>query len=267
MTFIFLNLNGTRAIADAKPQNDDTTNSVKQYITAGEFVSPVLLQRIRKYFPQAAVCQIYGQTEASGFTTIFAFNDLEDRHLLETRPASCGRPMPGLQYKIVDVETEEALGPNQEGELRIKSKFLMNGYYNMDSTSAFDDEGYLKTGDLVYFDEEFCFYVVDRIKELLKYRGWHVAPQMIEKVLVKHEAVSAAVVIGVPDEEDGEHPMAYVILKGSCNLMEEDLRSFVDENVDERKKLRGGVKFIDSFPRTATGKINRRLLKQLHGNK
>lgn len=181
---------------------------------------------------------------------------------MENKPASCGRPMPGFEYKVVDVESERRLGPNIEGELRVRSKYLMNGYYNKDSSASFDEEGFLKTGDLVYYDEEFCFYIVDRIKETFKFNGWQIAPQDIERVLLNHPAVSMAVVVGIPDKLGGELATAYVILKKNCNCTEEELKTFVDENVDYKKKLRGGVKFVESFPRTVTGKVNRRLLKQ-----
>lgn len=184
------------------------------------------------------------------------------------KPASCGRPMPGFDYKVVDVENEKRLlGSNAAGELRVRSKYMMNGYYNLDATVAFDEDGFLKTGDVAYYDEEFCFYIVDRIKEMFKFKGWHVTPQVIEKVVMEHEAVSAAVVIGVPDDVDGEHAMACVILKDGHSCTEDELMGYVSERMDYKKKLHGGVKFVDSFPRTATGKVNRRLLKQLYGNK
>lgn len=175
--------------------------------------------------------------------------------------------MPGFDYKIVDVETGKRLGPGQPGELRVRSKYTMNGYYEMDSSSCFDEEGFLKTGDVVYYDDEFCFFIVNRIKEMLKYRGWHVVPQVIEKVLLSHPGVSCAVVFGIPHEKDGEHPTACVILKENFTVGEEALRAFVEERVDDRKRLRGGVKFVHNFPRTATGKVNRRLLKQMFTNK
>lgn len=84
---------------------------------------------------------------------------------------------------MVDPETEKICGPNQNGELRVKSDFTMNGYFGRDSSESYDEEGWLKTGDIVYYDEDEFLFVVDRIKDLLKYRSWHVAPAMLEKVL------------------------------------------------------------------------------------
>lgn len=261
---MFLNPIATQTIAQSTIAEGVSTSSLKQYITAGEFTSPVSLQRIRKHFPQAAVCQIYGLTETTGFITSFCFKNAEDRRLMKTKPASCGRPMPGFEYKVVDVESGRKLGSNVEGELRVRSKYLINGYYNMDSSTTFDEEGFLKTGDLVSYDDEFCFYIVDRIKEMFKFNGWHIAPQDIEKVLLNHPAVSAAVVVGIPAEMGGEIAAACVILKKDCSCTEGELKMFVDERVDQKRKLHGGVKFVESFPRTVTGKVNRRLLKQLY---
>lgn len=140
----------------------------------------------------------------------------------------------------------------------------MKGYYNLDSSGVYDEDGYVKTGDIVYYDEEFCFFVVDCIKEMLKYRSWHVAPATLEEILLTHPVVKAAVVVGVPDKEDGEHPMACVILKpGAKRVLGEEIRRYVDERVDDRKKLRGGVVFVKSFPTTPSGKISRRFLKDL----
>lgn len=157
------------------------------------------------------------------------------------------------------------LDHNQQGELRIKSETLMNGYHNMDSSEAFDADGWLKTGDVCYYDQDQCFYVVDRIKEMLKYRSWHVVPAVIEQVLLSHAAVKKAIVIGIPHEEDGEHPMAVVILDENCdtNVSAKDLEDYVAERVGERSKLRAGVKFVEDLPVTPTGKYKRRQVRDM----
>lgn len=139
----------------------------------------------------------------------------------------------------------------------------MTGYYNLDSSSAFDKEGWLRTGDVVYYDEDFCFYVVDRIKEMLKFRGWHVVPALLEDILRTHPAVESAAVVGLPHKTDGDLPAACVILKGGFdNCKPEDIQKFVDEKVDDFRKLRGGVKIVKAFPRTATDKVDRKKIKE-----
>lgn len=114
----------------------------------------------------------------------------------------------------------------------------MKGYHNMDSSSNYDAEGCLKTGDMVYFDQDFCFYIVDRIKEVIKYRSWHVPLAFIQKILNSHPHVAVSVVIGIPHEVDGEYPLACVIAKNDyvARIDEHEIMKFVNERVDERKK-------------------------------
>lgn len=137
----------------------------------------------------------------------------------------------------------------------------MNGYYNLDSSSCWDSEGFLKTGDILYFDEDYCFFHVDRIKEMLKYKSWHVAPAFLESVLHEHPAVANAVVVGLPHPEDGDHPLAFVVLHKGNSTPAEEILKFVNDQVHDRQKLRGGLYIIDEFPLTPSGKIQRRELR------
>jgi 4-coumarate--CoA ligase len=138
----------------------------------------------------------------------------------------------------------------------------MNGYFNADSSESFDEDGWLKTGDIVYYDEDYCFYVVDRIKEAFKYQGWFIAPLVLENELLKHPAVKLAVVIGVP-KDDGYHPMGLVVVREGFDVSEKEIEKFVEERVPERQRLRAGVKFIKSVPMTVTGKVKRREIRQM----
>lgn len=139
----------------------------------------------------------------------------------------------------------------------------MNGYHNKDSSEAFKD-GWLKTGDIVYYDTDYCFYVVDRIKEMLKYKSWHIAPAMLENIINSHPAVKFSVVIGIPHEEDGDHPMAVVVLNNpQLETSAEDIETFLAEKVEDRQRLRAGVKFVQEIPLTPSGKIKRQELKQM----
>ncbi|KAI4471465.1 long-chain-fatty-acid--coa ligase [Holotrichia oblita] len=237
--------------------------SLKHVTIGGAPVSLNLFNGLEKTFPRAKVIQGYGWTEVGGIITISSPNSSQDLMLLENKPLSCGRPIPGIWYKLVDLETEKALGPNKRGELRLKTDYQMNGYYNMDSSNAWDSQGWIRTGDICYYDEDYCFYVIDRLKELIKYRGWHVSPALLEGILVKHPAVKMAVVIGVPHDQDNEHPLALVMLTNKDNntINEDQLRKFVDDQVDDNKKLRAGVRFIEDMPKTPTGKVRRYFLK------
>ena len=139
----------------------------------------------------------------------------------------------------------------------------MNGYYKQDSSSTWDSNGWLKTGDIVYYDEDRFFYIVDRIKEMLKYRSWHVAPAVLEMVIDQHPDVKSSIVIGVPHPEDGDHPCACVILNEDAEVTAEEIIKFVEERVDDRQRLRGGVKFIKNVPTTPTGKVRRKDLRDM----
>lgn len=155
------------------------------------------------------------------------------------------------------------MGPNKIGELRVKTKLQMKGYYEADSSKAWDDEGYINTGDIVYYDEDFCFYVVDRLKELIKYRGWHIQPAKIEMILSRHPCIKSAVVLGVQHDEDGEHALGVVELSDDASgTTSEELLQYVEKAVDDRQRLRAGIIFVNNIPYTPSGKINRRLLKQ-----
>ncbi|XP_045464647.1 4-coumarate--CoA ligase 1-like [Harmonia axyridis] len=245
----------------SRPESVDTS-SLHALATGGGPISEKLVHSLRDVLPGTFIMQLYGQTEVCGASTMFQTRRIDDQLLLHYKPGSVGRPMPGFWMKIVNTETGELLGPNENGELRIKSDFLMVGYHQRDCSEAYDEHGWFKTGDVAYYDEFQCFYIVDRIKEMLKFRGWHVQPVMLENVLMSHPAVSGAVVVGIPDEEDGDHPMGLVVLKEDFfDIDPKVLEVFVEERVQDRQRLRAGVKIIDHIPITNTGKIKRLFLK------
>ncbi len=206
---------------------------------------------------KVAVTQGYGMTEASPVTH---FNSL----LLPGKPkaGSVGVCVPGTLTRVVDVVSREDLGPNQEGELWIQGPQVMQGYLNNPQATAatVDAEGWLHTGDVGYGDEDGCFWIVDRVKELIKYKGLQVAPAELEAVLITHPAVADAAVIGVPDEEAGELPKAFVVRKG--DVTEEEIMAYVAERVASYKRIRS-VQFIEQVPKSPTGKILRRVLKTM----
>ncbi|XP_018327283.1 luciferin 4-monooxygenase-like [Agrilus planipennis] len=139
----------------------------------------------------------------------------------------------------------------------------MNGYYNLISPDTYDLEGFIRTGDIGYYDEDEYIYITDRCKEMLKYKSFPVSPSSIEDVLSRHPAVKHGVVIGVPHEVDGDHPIALVVLKDGVEIDPAEIKKFVDDKVDDRKRLRGGVKIIKDMPLSPTGKPDRRLLKNM----
>jgi len=158
-----------------------------------------------------SIWQGYGMTEASGAT------HLNPRTLDPAKISSVGPPVASCESKIVDLETGTTLGPNQKGEICVRGPNIMRGYLNRPDATAqsLDPEGWYHTGDIGYADEESYFYVVDRLKELIKYSGYQVAPAELEAVLVSHPGITDAAVIPSPDEEHGEVPKAFVVRKGA----------------------------------------------------
>lgn len=199
------------------------------------------------------IIQGYGLTEVAGACHIRALgSDLD-------RPGSVGPVLQNTESKVIDVETGAALGPNENGEVLVRGPHIMLGYLNNPEATAhsIDEEGWFHTGDIGYADDDGCFYIVDRVKELIKYKAYQVAPAELEALLLTHEAIADAAVIPSPDEEAGEIPKAFVLLKGE--LSEQDLMAWVAERVAPHKKIRR-VEFVDEIPKSASGKILRRLL-------
>lgn len=222
-----------------------------------------VLRKIQKQLPNHYVELAYGMTELAGCIT--SLDPVLDKNLIIKETfATSGRVLPGVTLKVVDVDTGRKLGFYERGELLVKSSTVTRGYYNQSSDGIYDDDGWLKTGDIVYYDENYCFYIVDRIKEMFKYKSWHIVPAVLETVIQEHPAVRDCVVFGIPHETDGDLPTAVIILKDNYgNIKEEEIIKFVDERVDERQKLRGGIKFTDDLPRTPSGKIMRREVRKL----
>lgn len=172
---------------------------------------------------------------------------------------SVGVPAPNTECKVADLGTGEALGPGQRGEVCVRGPQIMKGYLNNPDATAqtIDPEGWLHTGDIGYVDEDGHFFIVDRAKELIKYKGLQVAPAELEAVLVTHPCVADAAVIPCPDEEAGEVPKAIVVLRQPSPA--EAIMQFVAERVAPHKRIRY-VEFVDTIPKSPSGKILRRVL-------
>ena len=137
-----------------------------------------------------------------------------------------GSPLSRTQSKVVDIDTGEALGPHQRGELCIKGPQVMKGYlYDPEATKrAIDPSGWFHTGVITYYDEDGEFFVVDRLKELIKVKGYQVSPTELEDLIMSHPAVADAAIIGVPDDYAGELPRAYMVKKPGASVNEEDIK-------------------------------------------
>lgn len=173
----------------------------------------------------------------------------------------CGHPIPNTLAKIIDIETGEALGPNEDGELLVAGPQVMKGYYkNESATSKTVIDGWLHTGDIARYNEDGQFFIVDRLKELIKVKGLQVAPSELEDLIRRHPGVNDVAVVGVPDDRAGELPRAYVVRKNR-QVLEESIVDWVRERAAPHKHLAAGVMFVDTLPKNQTGKILRRELK------
>ena len=199
------------------------------------------------------VKQGYGMTEMSPVTHL----DSDDPGKI--RIGAIGHCIPNTECQMVDIETGVALGPNREGELWIRGPQAMLGYLNNPEATAacLDDEGWYHSGDIGHVDEDGYFYLVDRVKELSKYKGMQVAPAELEAVLLTNTTIADAAVIPSPDEEAGEVPKAFGVLKGE--ITPEEIMEFVAGKVAPHKKIRR-LEVVGQFPKSASGKILRRVL-------
>ncbi|KAK9751925.1 AMP-binding enzyme C-terminal domain [Popillia japonica] len=190
--------------------------------------------------------QMYGITETTSIT-------ISVPALTEKR-GSVGKVLPTMSVLIRDPDSGESLGANQLGEICFKGDLIMKGYYRNPTATKniFIEDGWLRTGDLGYFDEDEYFFVVDRLTELIKYRGYQVPPGQLESILLRHPAVRECGVVGMPDEEFGELPMAFVVRQSGVDITERELIDYVAANVSNEKQLRGGVRFIEHMPKNAT---------------
>jgi acyl-CoA synthetase (AMP-forming)/AMP-acid ligase II len=199
------------------------------------------------------VMQGWGLTETSPVLTTNAGAPLGVRH------GSVGVLLPNTELRVVDPATGADVGRNDDGELVARGPQVMKGYLNSPQATAdmLDPDGWLHTGDLGHVDDDGYVYVVDRVKELIKYKGLQVAPAELEAVLLAHPAVADVAVVPSPDEEAGEVPKAFVVAR--TPLEPEEVMAFVAERVAPYKRLRR-VEFVDEIPKSLSGKILRRVL-------
>jgi long-chain acyl-CoA synthetase len=199
----------------------------------------------------------YGLTEASPVTHA---NPL-DPTLETVKIGSIGLTWPDTEAAIMDPTTGELVVYGDIGELVIKGPQVMKGYWNMpEETAEVLKNGWLHTGDIARVDEEGYFYIVDRAKDLIKFRGYSVYPREIEDVLYEHTAVRIAAVVGKPDEVSGEIPKAFLVLKDGAEATEEEMIEFVRERIAPYKRIRE-VEFRDELPMTLVGKVLKKDLR------
>jgi acyl-CoA synthetase (AMP-forming)/AMP-acid ligase II len=228
--------------------------SALRMLGSGGAAAGAALERAAAERLGCVVAQGYGITEAGPLVAVGPVTEPE-----RIVPGSPGRLVPGTEAKVVDTVTGESLPRGADGEIWVRGPQLMDGYRDDPAATAasLDAGGWLHTGDLGHFDEDGNIFLVDRLKELIKVRGFQVAPAELEAVLTSHPAVADAAVVGVPDEADGERPRAYVVTRGELDA--DSLRAYVAERVAPYKRL-AEIEVVDQVPRSMTGKLLRRVL-------
>jgi len=255
VTYYFVVPPVIRALANA-PIDLSRLKSVK-YIFSGAVPLEIEPARIVREKTGIQVVQGYGLTEASPLT------HYQPRHKVLQRLESIGMPVHNCKQKIVDLETgERELPIGEVGELLVSGPQIMLGYWKApEETERVLRDGWLHTGDVGYIDDDGYTYIVDRKKDLIKYQGFSVAPAELEGLLLEHLAVIDAAVIGVPDADAGELVKAFVVISPEVQVTAEELLTFVNGKLSDDKSIHF-IEFRDSIPKTASGKILRRELKE-----
>ncbi|KAF5815632.1 putative AMP-dependent synthetase/ligase, AMP-binding enzyme domain-containing protein [Helianthus annuus] len=231
--------------------------SLKQVSCGAAPLSTRTIEEFMTYFPQVDFIQGYGLSESTAVGTRgFNTRDLQNY-------TSAGLLAPNTQARVVDFVTGLYLPPGKTGELWLSGPAIMKEYLNdVEATSStIDKDGWLHTGDIVYFDQDGYLHIVGRVKEIIKYNGFQIAPADLEDVLATHPAILDAAVTGVRDDEAGEVPVAFVVLKPGAEASESSIIDFVAKQVAPYKKVRRVI-FVKMIPRSAAGKILRRELKE-----
>lgn len=228
-----------------------------RFCVSGSAPLPPEVQKNFMEVISGALVEGYGLTESSPITHC---NPL-DRSMKTVKIGSIGLPWPDTDAKIMDMETgEKELGIGETGEVVVKGPQIMKGYWNMpEETAAVLRDGWLYTGDIGKMDEDGYFYITDRKKDLIKYKGYSVYPREIEDVLYEHPAVKLCGVIGKPDPVAGEIPKAFVVLKEGTTATEKEIMGFVNAKVAPYKAIRE-LEFRTELPMTLVGKVLKREL-------
>ncbi|GER26131.1 4-coumarate--CoA ligase family protein [Striga asiatica] len=233
-------------------------SSLQSVLSGGAPLSKEVIEGFSARYPNVTILQGYGLTESTGIGA--STDSLEESR----RYGTAGTLSPSMEARIVDPDSGELLPVNRTGELWLRGPSIMKGYLSNEEATAstLDSNGWLKTGDLCYIDDGGFIFVVDRLKELIKYKGYQVAPAELEAVLLTHPEIADAAVIPFPDAEVGQFPMAYVVRKKGSTLPESHVMDFIAKQVAPYKRVRR-VAFVGSIPKNPSGKILRKDLIKL----
>ena len=234
------------------------TSSLRTGIMAGSPCPMEVMKKVVDVMGASEITIAYGQTESSPVITQTRTDDP-----LELRVSTVGRALPEVEVRIVNVETGEDCTPGEQGELWTRGYLVMKGYYKMEDRTheVIDEDGWLHTGDLAVMDENGYVRITGRAKDMIIRGGENVYPREIEEFLYTHPDVSDVQIYGVPDEKYGEQVAAAVKKRPDSDLTEEDVKEYCRENI-ARYKVPYYVDFVEDYPMTASGKIQKYKLRE-----
>nr|AFK47607.1 unknown [Medicago truncatula] len=248
------------AIAKSPELDKYDLSSIRVLKSGGAPLGKELEDTVRAKFPKAKLGQGYGMTEAGPVLTMCLSFAKEP---IDVKSGACGTVVRNAEMKIVDPQNDSSLPRNQPGEICIRGDQIMKGYLNNPEATreTIDKEGWLHTGDIGFIDDDDELFIVDRLKELIKYKGFQVAPAELEAIILSHPQISDVAVVPMLDEAAGEVPVAFVVRSnGSIDTTEDDIKKFVSKQVVFYKRI-NRVFFIDAIPKSPSGKILRKDLR------
>ncbi|XP_006297290.2 4-coumarate--CoA ligase 4 [Capsella rubella] len=233
-------------------------SSVRMMLSGAATLKKELEDAVRLKFPNAIFGQGYGMTESGTVAKSLAFAKIP----FKTKSGACGTVIRNAELKVVDTITGISLPRNKSGELCVRGHQLMKGYLNDPEATArtIDKDGWLHTGDIGFVDDDDEIFIVDRLKELIKFKGYQVAPAELEALLISHPDIDDAAVVAMKDEVADEVPVAFVVRSEGTQLSEDDVKSYVNKQVVHYKRIKM-VFFIEAIPKAVSGKILRKDLR------
>ncbi|XP_010488123.1 PREDICTED: 4-coumarate--CoA ligase 2 isoform X1 [Camelina sativa] len=247
------------AIAKSPDMEKYDLSSVRIIKSGAAPLGKELEDAISAKFPNAKLGQGYGMTEAG---PVLAMSLGFAKEPFPVKSGACGTVVRNAEMKIVDPDTGDSLPRNKSGEICIRGRQIMKGYLNdpMATASTIDKDGWLHTGDVGFIDDNDELFIVDRLKELIKYKGFQVAPAELESLLITHPEINDVAVVAMKEEDAGEVPVAFVVRSKDSNISEDEIKQFVSKQVVFYKRI-NKVFFTDSIPKAPSGKILRKDLR------
>lgn len=253
---LFLSPTRLAMMVNSPKITDFRVSSLKAVIATGSVLTDGLREKLNQYLPKVLIFTFYGMSESAGLIT----SGMADA----SRPGAVGQVASGAEVKVID-DDGNLLDIGEQGEIVVRRKIMFSGYYgSVEKTQeAIDKDGWYRTGDIGYFDNKGFLYIVDRIKDIILYNNFWIAPAPLEDKIESLDGVKQCAVVGVPDEVAVDLPAAVVVRAKNSKITETDVAKIIEDNYADAKKLRGGVYFVDSLPMTPSGKMKRKECKKI----